>query len=235
MSWTKSQINQAIKIPAFTSVILILIHLLNLMTGMRLGFFGVFPRELEGLPGVLTSPFIHGGFDHLFSNIVPLFVMMFTILLFYPKVAVRSMILVYILTGLSVWLLARSVFHIGASGVVYGLISFVFWLGIFRRSSKSIILALIMIIMYSGYFAGVLPNQEGISWESHLLGGLVGIFVAYLMKSDIEEDEVRKPYDWELEEEKKEPFLPRDIFDKTKQERSNESYYDYWNRDDTWR
>ena len=151
MSWNKSQVTSAIKIPAFVSILLIMIHLLNMATGMQLGVFGVYPRDMNGLPGIFTSPFIHGGLDHLFSNIVPLFVMMFTILLFYPKVAVRSMILIYILTGLSVWLMARSVFHIGASGVVYGLISFVF---ILHFSSKA---AVVPSICYPYFRNGLSP------------------------------------------------------------------------------
>lgn len=201
---------------------------------MHLGVFGVFPREMNGLPGILTAPLIHGSFQHLFSNVLTLFTLMVVIMLFYPRVAFSSFFMIYLLTGISVWLLARSVFHIGASGVVYGLISFIFWLGVFRRSLKSIVLALVMIIMYAGYFEGILPNQPGISWESHLLGGLVGIVVAFLKKSEIEDDEIEKRYDWEDEEEKKEPFLPPDVFDKTKEERARESYYDYWNKDDTW-
>ncbi|MDX1684490.1 MAG: rhomboid family intramembrane serine protease [Saprospiraceae bacterium] len=234
MAWNKRDIKAALKIPALFCGFIIGVHIINVLTGMQLNIFGVFPRDIYGLPGIITSPLIHGSFQHLFSNVITLFTMMFVILLFYPRVAVSSFVLIYVLTGLSVWLLARSVFHIGASGVVYGLISFVFWLGIFRRSIKSIVLALIMIFMYHGYFAGILPNQEGISWESHLLGGLVGIFVAFVKKGEVEEDEVDKPYDWELEEEEKEPFLPRDAFDKTKEERARENYFDYWNQDDTW-
>ena len=123
-----------------------------------------------------------------------------------------------------VWMFARNVFHIGASGVVYGLVSFIFWNGIFRRSLQSIILALIVTILYSGYFAGILPNQEGISWESHLLGGIVGIFVAYYFKEELEADEKEKPASWELEQEsEKLPFLNPDSFEKTRQERNRQA------------
>jgi len=235
MAWTKAFISQSIRIPIYIGVGLIVIHLINMMTGMQLGVFGIYPRDMNGLPGIFTAPLIHGDFGHLFSNLVPLCTMMVVTLLFYPRIAVKALIFIYFFTGLSVWLFARSVFHIGASGVVYGVISFVFWLGLFRKSPKSIILALIMVIMYNGYVAGVLPNQPGISWESHLFGALVGIVAAFLFKSQIEEDEKPKVYDWELEEDKTEPFLPSDVFDKTKEERQRESYYDYWNEDDTLR
>lgn len=234
MDWNKRNILNAIKIPALFCGIVILVHVINTLTGLQMGVFGIYPRDIQGLPGIITAPLIHGSFEHLFSNIITLFTMMVVIMLFYPRIAVSSFVAIYVLTGLAVWLFAREVFHIGASGVVYGLISFVFWLGLFRKSVKSIVLALIMIWMYSGYFAGILPNQEGISWECHLLGGIVGIVVAFFRRTEVEDDEVRQPYDWELDEDVKEPFLPRDAFDKTKEERKRESYYDYWNKDDTW-
>jgi membrane associated rhomboid family serine protease len=132
------------------------------------------------------------------------------------------MLMIYLLTGLAVWIFGRRVFHIGASGVVYGLVSFVFWMGIFRRSLKSIILALIVTVLYSGYFLGILPNQEGISWESHLLGGIVGIFAAYWFKEQIEMDEEVQKASWENEPLDSKYFLERDIFDKTKLEREQE-------------
>ncbi|MEM1219170.1 MAG: rhomboid family intramembrane serine protease, partial [Bacteroidota bacterium] len=108
----------------------------------------------------------------------------------------------------------------GARGVVYGLLAFVFWSGIFRRNIKSIVLALIVTFLYSGFIVGILPNQPGISWESHLMGGLIGIFTAYWYKEEIEADEEREVPSWELEEPKEEEFfLPRDAFDRTKQDR----------------
>lgn len=199
------------------------IHLLHLLTGMEFGKFGIFPRELFGLRGVLFAPMIHSGFQHLISNSAPLFVLSAMIFYFYPRVAAKSMTMIYLLTGLAVWLFARRVFHIGASGVVYGLLAFVFWTGIFRRSLKSIILALVVTVLYSGYFLGILPNQEGISWESHLLGGFVGIFTSYWFKEQIEADEEEEKPAWADEQESIEYFLPRDTFAKTKAEREEEN------------
>ncbi|MEK7256482.1 MAG: rhomboid family intramembrane serine protease, partial [Bacteroidota bacterium] len=142
---------------------------------------------------------------------------------FYRRVGVRSMIMIYVLTGVAVWLFGRRVYHIGASGVVYGLVSFVFWSGVFRRSLKSIILALIVTFLYSSYFLGILPNQDGISWESHLLGGLVGIFAAYWYKEEIELDEQKQAPSWEAEQPPDAKyFLERDVFEKSKAEREQE-------------
>lgn len=230
--WNREFIIRSIKAPAYICLMLFLVHVVNVLLGSPFGVFGIYPRTAHGLPGIFTAPLIHGDFRHLFSNLVPLFTMLMVMLLFYPRIAVRSLILIYISTGLMVWIFARSVFHIGASGVVYGLISFVFGLGLFRKSAKSIILSLCMIIMYGGYIAGLSPNQPGISWESHLIGAIMGFLTAYFFKDRIEPDEEPKVYDWELEEDTTSPFLPNDIFDKTKSERSRESYYDYWNDED---
>ena len=187
--------------------VLWVVHLFQVATGADLGFLGIFPRHAWGLKGIIMAPLVHADWQHLFSNTIPLLMLTTTIYLFYSRVALRSFLMIYLLTGITVWLFARDVFHIGASGVVYGLVSFIFWNGIFRKSLQSIVLALIVTFLYSGYFAGILPNQEGISWESHLLGGLVGIFVAYYFKEEIELEEKTKPNSWELEPNKETTYL----------------------------
>ncbi len=178
--------------------------------------FGVYPRDISGLRGILLSPLIHADLRHLLSNTVPLFLLTVTLLAFYPRAGWRAFWLIYLLTGMAVWLFARPVYHIGASGVVYGLVAFIFWTGIFRRSLKAIVLTLIVTLLYSGYMAGILPNQEGISWESHLLGGLVGIFVAWWFRDMVEEDENDGTPEAEDAASHPQYFLPRDTFDRPK-------------------
>ena len=206
----------ALKFSIGIIVIIWIVHLLNYSKGMVFGSWGIFPREADGIKGILTSPFIHGSWEHLFSNSAPLLVTTTIIHYFYKRVAWVSIILIYVFTGIAVWLFGRSVFHIGASGVVYGLISFIFWTGVFRRNLKSIVLALVVLIMYSGYFGGIVPFKEGVSWESHLLGAIVGIIIAFVFKGVIESDENEEIV---FEEEELEYFLPRDSFDMTKDER----------------
>jgi membrane associated rhomboid family serine protease len=223
-----SHIISSFKLPIQFVLLLWVIHIVQFLTQIDFPFlFGTYPREIFGLRGVVFSPLIHGDFHHLFSNSLPLLFTSIAILMFYKRVAVRAMIMIYLLTGLAVWGFARPVFHIGASGVVYGFVSFIFWTGVFRRNIKSIVLALIVTFLYSGYIMGILPNQEGISWESHLLGAIVGIFTSYWYKDEIEVDEEEKIPSWEqdrlngiVEEEKY--FLNRDAFEKTKQERLKE-------------
>jgi membrane associated rhomboid family serine protease len=211
---------EAIQFPIIFVILMWVVHLFKVAFQLSLGGYGVYPRAVDGLKGILLSPLIHGDFHHLISNTVPIFALSVMIFLFYRKIAFQSFILIYLLTGLAVWLFARPVYHIGASGVVYGLVSFVFWNGIFRRNVKSIALALIVTTLYSGYFLGILPNQPGISWESHLFGGIVGILVSFLFKSSIEKDEEVKENPW-LSEASEQPrnYLDPEVFEKTRQEK----------------
>lgn len=158
-------------------------------------YLGIFPKSAEGLTGIVTAFFIHGDFNHLISNSLPLFISTLALFFFYKNAAWRVFLFIYFITGILVWLFGREVWHIGASGVVYGLISFLFFSGIFRRDNRSIALALIVTFLYGGMVWGVLPVR-GISWESHLFGGLTGTAMAFFFRKS---DPVKK-YDWEDEE-----------------------------------
>ncbi len=174
---------------------------------------GILPRSVSGLWGIFTAPLVHGGLGHLLSNTAPFFFLSVLIFYFYERIAVPSIMMIWILTGVAVWLLGRPVYHIGASGVVYGLVAFVFWSGIFRRSIQSIILALIVVFLYSGMFIGILPDQPGISWESHLFGALTGILVAYYFRKQIvsSDDEI-PPHNPEDDEDPPQYFLHDNTF-----------------------
>lgn len=185
--------------------------------------WGIFPRDLDGAIGIVTAPFIHSDWQHLMTNSLPMLMLASIIMVFYKRVALPSYMIITVLTGFLVWLFARDAYHVGASGVVYGLVAFVAWTGIFRRNLKSIILALVILVMYGGYFHGIIPNKEGVSWESHLFGGMAGIFTAFLFKGVKEDDELDKPNPWADEIGTEQFFLPRDSFEKTKQERYLES------------
>ena len=158
---------------------------------------GILPRDGFGLMGIITAPLIHGDFSHLISNTFPIIVLGWIVFFFYPKISFFLFTFVYIITGLLVWLLAREVYHIGASGLVYGFVSFLFFSGIFRRDNKSVALALIITFLYGGLVWGVLPGMKGISWESHLFGAIAGLVAAYIFRKV---DPPSKKYDWEDEE-----------------------------------
>ena len=155
--------------------------------------WGVMPRDPAHLLGILTSPFLHGEWSHIISNSLPFFVLSAILFLGYRKVSYTVFISIYVLTGIAVWTLARGgTFHIGASGLVYGLFGFVFFSGIFRADIKSIGIALIVGFFYGGMVWGVMPNQPGISWESHLFGVIAGAVLAFVYRKEGRE----KPPQW---------------------------------------
>lgn len=211
-----------IRYPIILLLILWLVEVLDVYFGLGLTVLGIYPREWTSLPGILTSPFIHSNWGHVASNSLPILSLTSIMVLFYRKVAYQSFVSIMIGTGLMVWLFARPSYHIGASGIVYGLISFIFWTGIFKKNPKSIILSLIVLTLYSGSVASLFPNvEENISWESHLFGALVGLVVSFVFKSVIEEDETQyqAPPSWSNDTQIKQFFLPRDTFEKTRYQR----------------
>jgi membrane associated rhomboid family serine protease len=176
-------------IPILICFLILGVHIFVSITNIELGYYGIYPRRIEGLRGVVFAPFIHGSWQHVFSNTVPMFLLTTMIEYFYKRVARAALTIIWLLTGILVWLFARdNTFHIGASGVVYGLISFVFSSGLFRGNSRSVVLSLLVLVMYGGYFEGLAP-KEGISWESHLYGAITGLVVAFVFKNIKEEGE----------------------------------------------
>ena len=173
-------------------------------------FLGIYPRTLEGLVGILTGPLVHGDIFHLISNTIPVFILITSLFYFYRQVAVPVFILIYIMTGFWVWIAARDAFHIGASGVVYGLISFLMFSGFFRKDVRSLAVSFIMMILYGGNMIyGIVPGNLEVSWESHLLGFLSGLFCAvYFRSSKSVKDETQL-----LDDENKErSFITRNYF-----------------------
>lgn len=176
-------------------MVLWVIHLITYLMNIYPYKLGILPRNLNGLAGIFTSPLIHGSFSHLISNTAPLVFMGIGIFYFYPKVAYKVFTIIYLGTGVLVWLFAREVYHIGASGIIYGFVSFLFFSGIFRKDNRSIALALVVILFYGGLIWGVLPVERGVSWESHLFGAIAGIVSAFLFRKI----DPPKKYDWEDE------------------------------------
>jgi len=125
---------------------------------------------------------LHGSWGHIISNTLPLFFLTWALLFFYERIALRIWVFSAFLGGVLVWIFARDAVHIGASGVIFSLISFLIASGIFRKSFKSIIVSIIIFFLYGGAIWGVLPTQPGVSWEGHLFGFLVGILLAYIYK-----------------------------------------------------
>ncbi len=227
------------RIATFFVIVIWLVHVLNLSLDLELRRYGVLPLSIEGLKGIFFSPFIHSTskWTHIFNNTPPLFFGLLILFYFYKTVANRSLLYIYLFTGSLVWIVGGIykpyAFHIGASGVVYGLISFIFFSGIFRRNVRSVILALIMILMYSGMVVGLFPDAEGqISNESHIAGAVVGTFLAFQFRNILEPDELQRFEKEEIIETEKVNYFPQDTFEKTRQEREAEENNDsFWTSD----
>ncbi|AFL81372.1 putative membrane protein [Aequorivita sublithincola DSM 14238] len=168
--------------------------------GFNFNSYGVYPRELKGLRGILFSPFIHGSLEHLFNNSVPLFVLSSGLFYFYRNIRWKVLIFGLLLTGIATWCIGRSSLHIGASGVVYMLAAFLFFKGIFSKQFQLTALALVVAFLYGGMLWYVFPGIPEISWEGHLSGFFVGLIFAFFYKENPIQN---KKFDWERED-----FIP---------------------------
>src|SRR5690606_28778384 len=140
------------------------------------------PGEWWGLLGILTAPLLHGSVAHLVSNTLPLLLLGTLSLVSFPRATIRTLPLVWLLSGVLVWFLARPSFHIGASGINHGLMFFLLTLGLFRRDRVAVATAFIAFFMYGGMLLTVLPREAGISWEYHLFGALSGVVAGLLWR-----------------------------------------------------
>jgi len=147
--------------------------------------YGLVPRTLRGLIGIVTMPFLHGDFKHLIGNTIPLAVTMM-LLAGSRANSVGIITLIAFLSGLGLWLFGRTALHIGASGMVFGLIAFHVCAGIFEKRIQSVVLAVVVGLLYaSTMFQGIVPFQKGVSWEGHLIGSVAGAIVALYVSHNL--------------------------------------------------
>lgn len=174
--------------------------------GINFNKYGIYPRTPEGLIGIIGGPFIHGSLKHIFNNSVPLFVLSTGLFYFYRKIRWKVLFYGLILTGLATWVIGRPSLHIGASGVVYMLVAFLFFKGIFSKQFQLTALALVVVFLYGGLLWYVFPIDPKISWEGHLSGFIVGLLFAFVFKGIPLEN---KKYEWQKEdfEPDNDPFI----------------------------
>ncbi len=197
---------EVIGYPLLFVLVLWIVFWIESRFGLNFNSYGVYPRKWSGLRGIIFSPFIHGSLKHLFNNSIPLFVLSSALFYFYRNIRWRVLIFGLLLTGIATWLIGRASLHIGASGVVYMLVSFLFFKGIFSKQFQLTALALVVVFLYGGMLWYVFPVNPEISWEGHLSGFFVGFLFAFFFKGNPVEN---KKYDWEREDYSPEndPFL----------------------------
>lgn len=172
------------------------------LAGYALGWpisdLGIAPRQPSGLIGILTAPLVHGSFAHLVSNTLPLGLLTALALYAYPLATRRALPAIWLLSGLLVWVFARPSFHVGISGIVHGLMFFLFVIGLLRRDRLAVAITLVVFFLYGGMVMSVLPREQGVSFEYHAAGALIGLIAAILLRKT-DPAPARKRYDWEDE------------------------------------
>lgn len=171
-----------ISIPVIAVFLIWLVYFLEIRFGNNFNEYGIYPQTLMGLRGIIFSPFLHGSIEHLLSNSIPLLVMLASLFYFYEGIATKVLLWGIFLTGFLTWTFARPSYHIGASGVVYFLVSFIFFSGVFRKYYRLAAVSLIVVFLYGSTVWYIFPIEEQISWEGHLSGFLVGFIFAYIFR-----------------------------------------------------
>lgn len=159
---------------------LLLIHILNVMTGRILTILGIIPRKLIGLPGIVFSPLLHGDSTHLIFNLIPLFLLSNMVLLLGLKPFVAVTIILILASGTLTWLFGKNAIHIGASSLIIGYWGFMLIYSFTSFSVVSIITGVICVYYFGSLVFSIVPTEEGVSWEGHLFGFLSGLALGYV-------------------------------------------------------
>lgn len=173
---------------------------------LKLTHFGIFPRRINGLLGIFSSPFIHDSWSHLYHNTLPLFILSMALLYFYRRVALRIFFFGILLSGFLTWCIGSPGYHIGASGYVYVLMSFLLFKGLISNHFRLIALSLLVVFLYGGMIWFIFPIKENMSWEGHLSGFIVGLYFAIRFNNTVPKPET---FQWERSDfdEQNDPFL----------------------------
>ena len=173
---------------------------------LNLKSYGIYPRSIKGLIGVLFSPFVHSSLEHLVNNSIPLFILSSFIFFFYKKLSWRIITLGILFSGIFTWIIGRNSFHIGASGLIYVLMSFILFKGIFSKNFNLMALSLVVVFIYGSLVWYIFPLKQNMSWDGHLSGFLIGFLFALYFKQNVPK---KYSYDWEKEnfDVKNDPFI----------------------------
>ena len=204
---THFRFSSTVLIVPMAAVILVWgVYWIEVAFGFNFNHFGIFPRSLSGLKGIFLSPFIHGSLKHLYNNTIPVAILLAALFYFYRNIAFRVLVSGVLLSGVITWLIGRQSYHIGASGLIYVLASFIFFKGIFSKHFRLIALSLIVVFIYGSLLWYIFPVKDGISWEGHLAGFITGFLFALILKAKVPKP---KKYEWEREDynEADDPFL----------------------------
>ncbi len=193
-----SLLNSLLTAAAFAAV-LWAIKLCEMIFHWQLFDWGVYPQATSGLVGILSAPLIHGSWQHVAGNTMPLILLGGILLYGYPKARWWTLAIIWVLSGLGVWLIGRESYHFGASGLTHGMFFYLLVSGILRRDKRSVALLMVAFYMYGSMVMTIFPREPGISFEYHLFGGIAGTLCAIAFRH-WDAKPVEKTYDWEGED-----------------------------------
>jgi membrane associated rhomboid family serine protease len=197
-------------VPTFFVLFLWMVFALEIKFRVSFSDFGILPRTVSGLKGILFSPFLHGDINHLANNSIPLFILTTALIYFYRDVSLKVLFYGILLSGFITWMIGRNSYHIGASGLIYVLVSFVFFKGMMTKYYRLMALSLTVVMIYGGMIWYVFPEVDNkISWEGHLSGLIVGFVFAVIFKTPDYKKAIR--YEWEHPDfdPQEDPFMKR--------------------------
>ncbi len=201
MKEEKKKFISSLLIPMGLLFVMWIIKVIETCFDISLSNLGVYPLEIKGVTGIVLMPFVHGSWSHLLANTIPFLILASALFYFYSNISLRVFLGIWVLSGIWVWFGGRSSWHIGASGVIYGISSFLFVSGIIRKDTRLAALALIVAFLYGsmiwGVFPDFFPKEKNISWEGHLGGAVAGLILALYYRNSGPKP---KQYSWELED-----------------------------------
>lgn len=158
------------------------LEFLDQLSGNELDQFGIHAQDVDGLPEILTAPFLHAGWDHLISNSLPFYVLGFLVLLSGLARWLASSLIIIAISGITAWLLTPpNTIILGASGLIFGWLTYLLARGIWSRRPAQVVIAVLVLVVYGGLIWGILPSTAGISWQAHLGGAVGGVLAAWLL------------------------------------------------------
>lgn len=202
-NYLAKQILNSVFYPLLFLFIAWLVFIIERLNEFNFLAYGILPRKLSGIIGIITSVFIHGDIQHISSNTLPILVLGMMLFYFYKKIAKATFVWIWLVSGIWLWIGGRSsevnlMYHIGASTLIYGLATFLFFSGVVRRHLRLMVVSALVVFLYGSIMWGIFPLKSEISWEGHLFGALAGVLVAYNYRK---EGPQRQVYYWGEEEE----------------------------------
>ncbi len=179
MAPTAKHIFRRGRVPMIFIGLLWVIRIFEVGFDLKLTHGGIYPRSIEGLLGLITYPLVHADWSHLYNNTMPLWVLGTALFYFFPRNAFKISGIIYLVSGMWIWVIGSPAWHIGASGLVYGLVFFHFCNGIFSNDRNLMAISLVVVFLYGSMVWGLFPIKPETSWEGHMGGAIAGMALAY--------------------------------------------------------